>query len=404
MQLRQLLWSHGGEKVALAVRLGELPLRALVRGAVKRIRRDPALWVFGGTKNRFGDNVAYLYVHLAESVKGRRCVWITGSRQLRDRIRAAGLEAELRWSRPGIRACARAGWYITSAYTSDINRWLADGATLLNLWHGVPLKRIERDIASGPLNLVYSDRQPMKAAFADQTRPPDFLLAPSKFIAETCFLSAFGVPIERCLTFGYPRNDHFLAPAEEPPHHLLVADPERWFGLRRRSRVVGYFPTWRDHHASTTLPTLDLPDLAASLSRIGAHLVFKPHFNSPDGLAGGDMTALDPDDDADAYLPLCDVLVTDYSSLAFDFMLLDRPIVYFTPDLDDYANYRGFYFSPSEMMPGSIVKEAPNLAPAIEAALASGASPQVAKVRDLVWGDKRGCARERLLQFLLARS
>jgi CDP-glycerol glycerophosphotransferase len=95
--------------------------------------------------------------------------------------------------------CVRAGSFVVSSYASDVNRWLGEGATLVNLWHGVPLKKIERDIDSGPLRLVYEDRQPMKAAFSDQMRPPDLLLSPSAFIAEQCFTSAFAIPLERCL-------------------------------------------------------------------------------------------------------------------------------------------------------------------------------------------------------------
>jgi CDP-glycerol glycerophosphotransferase (TagB/SpsB family) len=401
--VRALLWKHGGEKVALAARLIELPARSLVRLVVGRLDRDPNLWVFGAARNRFADNVAYLYLYAAERAEGRRCVWVTGSTALRRRLRSAGLEAETRWSWRGIAVCARASWYVTSAYVSDINRWFADGARVLNVWHGVPLKRIERDIRSGPLTLVYSERQPMKVAFRDETRPPDYLLAPSQYIAERCFVSAFAVPPERCLPFGYPRTDHFFEPAQLP-HGLLVAEIDRWRALSRRKRIVGFFPTWRDFQPSESFASDDLTSLSAALSSIDAHLVFKPHFNDETSVGAAGLTVLAPEDDADAYLPLCDVLVTDYSSLAFDFMLLGRPIVYFVPDFDDYAAYRGLYFDAEEMMPGPLIKDGADLVPAIKEALVSRPGQQLAKVREVVWGSYGGDARERLLAFLLAHS
>jgi CDP-glycerol glycerophosphotransferase (TagB/SpsB family) len=399
--LRRFLWRHGGEYLALAARLAELPLRRFAGFLTRRAKRDDALCVFGAARNRFGDNTAYLYLFLAARPAVTRCVWITGSGELRNRLRAAGLEAEKRWSFQGMRACLRARWYVISSYTSDVNRWLADGATIVNLWHGVPLKRIERDIAGGPLRFLYDDRQPMRAAFADQTRTPDLLLAPSSFVAERCFVSAFAIPLDRCLSFGYPRTDHFLRPRDEPPHELLVRDSRAWHRLRKRRRVVGYFPTFRDDDVGAATPGgLDLDRLVAALDAIGAHLVFKPHVVSVSSVAPEGATTLAYQDDADAYLPLCDVLVTDYSSLAFDFMLLDRPIVYFVPDLDDYAHYRGFYFKPSEMMPGRTVRDPEELVAAVEAALDDGPDPRMHEVRRLVWGEYAGDACEQLRSLL----
>jgi CDP-glycerol glycerophosphotransferase (TagB/SpsB family) len=393
------LLRKGGQRLVLAVRLAELPLRSIVRQGVKRVRRDPSLCVFGATMDRFFDNSAYLYLRVAQQSDPLRCVWITGSTALRDRLRAAGFEAEKRWSRRGVLLSVRAGSYVVSSYAADVNEWLGDGATIVNLWHGVPLKKIERDIDSGPLRLVYEDRQPMKAAFADQLRPPDLLLAPSAFIAERCFRSAFAIPLERCLPYGYPRTDHFFSPPLEPPHELVVSDIQRWHRLRRQERVVGYFPTWRDQRTETSPGGLDLERLASALD---AHLVFKPHPNIPAPASVAGITILDAEDDADAYLPLCDVLVTDYSSLAFDFMLLQRPIVYFVPDIDEYANDRGFYFRPEEMMPGPLIRDPRDLAGAIEKALVSEPDPRLAAVRELVWADYAGHASECLREILSA--
>jgi CDP-glycerol glycerophosphotransferase (TagB/SpsB family) len=395
--LRRVLWKHGGFHVALAVRLAELPLRALVRALVRRVPRDRGLRVFGAARDRFGDNTAYMYLSLSAHSSNDRCVWITGSTPLVRRLRSAGFRAERRWSYRGMLTCLRAGSYVVSSYTSDVNRWLADGATVINTWHGVPLKRIERDITGGPLRRIYEDRQPTKAAFRDQTRPPDLLLAPSSYIAERCFVSAFAVPRERCLPFGYPRTDHFFSPREEPVHELLVEDAATWQHVRRQQRVVGYFPTWRDGRIEeATPPGLDLEGFAAALAGLGTHLVFKPHIVTiaPPPVPGA--TTLGQRDDADAYLPLCDVLVTDYSSLAFDFMLLDRPIVYFVPDLDEYTRYRGFYFDPLEMMPGPLVRDPAQLLAAVSEAFSARPDPRLRETRKLVWGDYAGGASARL--------
>jgi CDP-glycerol glycerophosphotransferase (TagB/SpsB family) len=397
------LWKHGGFQVALAVRLVELPLRMLVGALARLVTRDPRLLAFGAERNRFGDNTAYLY--LSAHSTGIRCVWITGSASLVDRLRTAGLAAERRWSYRGVLTSLRAGSYVISSYASDVNGWLAEGTRVVNLWHGVPLKRIERDIASGPLQRVYEDRQPVKAAFRDRTRPPDVLLAPSTYIAERCFTSAFAVPTDRCLPLGYPRTDHLFERPIGLPSELLVADAAIWRDVQRRDRVVGYFPTWRDGRTAEATPGgLNLEQFAAGLAELGGHLLFKPHFVNNPPPPVRHATTLGQRDDADAYLPLCDVLVTDYSSLAFDFMLLDRPIVYFVPDLDDYTAYRGFYFDPLEMMPGPIVRDPAQLLSIVVAAFETDPDPAQRTVRQRVWGDYTGGASERLAAMLADES
>ena len=229
---------------------------------------------------------------------------------------------------PGNPLVRRAGSYVVSSLRLRRQSMVCRRRYARQPLARVPSKKIERDIDSGPVRLLYLDRQPMKAAFSDQLRPPDLLLAPSAFIAERCFTSAFATPLERCLPLGYPRTDHFFSPPLEPPHEVLVSHVQRWHDLRKQERVVGYFPTWRDERREGLPGGLDLDRLGSALDAIGAHLVYKPHFHvtAPAPVPG--VTILDPEDDADAYLPLCDVLVTDYSSLAFDFMLLQRPIVY----------------------------------------------------------------------------
>lgn len=396
--IRRLFWKQGGFELLLAVRLAQLPLRTLIGAIVRLVPRDRNLVAFGAERERFADNSAYLY--LAMRSRAVRCVWITGSASLVERLRAAGYSAERRWSYRGVLTCLRAGSYVVSGYASDVNGWLAEGARIVNLWHGVPLKRIERDISGGPLRRMYDDRQPMKAAFRERTRPPDLLLAPSTYIAERCFEGAFAVPRERCLPLGYPRTDHFFEPLEAPPHELLVGNPTTWHELQRRNRVVGYFPTWRDGSIEPTPAGLNLDQFAAGLARLGGHLVFKPHFVASASSSVSGATTLGEGDDADAYLPLCDLLITDYSSLAFDFMLLDRPIVYFVPDLDEYMHERGFYFEPLEMMPGPIVRDPIQLLDAVRAVLETGPDPRLSEVSQRVWGNYKGGASWRLARLL----
>ncbi|MEA2139084.1 MAG: teichoic acid glycerol-phosphate transferase [Solirubrobacteraceae bacterium] len=392
----------GGARLIVVPRLLQLPLRLLARELVRRLPRERGLVAFGAPLDRFADNSAYLFLQLS-GAPGLRCVWISGSREVVERLRAAGYEAELRISRAGLRACLQAEWYVVTAYVSDVNRWAHDGARLLNLWHGIPLKTIERDILNSPMSFMYgSARSPRAMAFADETRVPDAVLSTSPFISERCFASAFGVARDRCLDFGYPRSDHFFAAQDEPANEVLIKEPRTWRRVRDAPFVIGYFPTWRDDDSPFMQRSgLSIERLAEVVAAQGGVLLFKPHFNTTLTLPEGHAVVLHPDDDLNVYLPLCSALITDYSSVAFDFMLLDRPILYFVPDLEHYRHGRGLYFEPETMMPGPLLYTAQELYDAVgRLGPSSPADPRVQEIRELVWNGYRGDAGARLQDFI----
>jgi CDP-glycerol glycerophosphotransferase (TagB/SpsB family) len=398
--LRQL----GGERFVLAVRIVELPLRLVVRAVVSRFPRDPSLLVFGAALGTFADNPAYLFLHLSKASPTLRCVWISDSKDLVQSLRESGFEAELRWSARGVWTCVRAGWYVVGAYASDVNRWFHDGARLFNLWHGIPLKAIERDIVTGPLEFKYRARRPgslVSAGFRDELRSPDYVLSTSEYVSIRCFSSAFGVGSERCLDLGYPRTDHFFREADAPPSNLLVSNMSAWERLRANPFVVGYFPTWRDDGSPIIRGGLSLDRLAKTVTDRGGVLVFKAHGNTGEAPPhSAPMLVLDPSDDLSAYLHLCSALITDYSSVAFDFMLLNRPILYYVPDLEDYRRVRGLYFTPEEMMPGPLLRSPDELCRAVQRLdFTQPPDARMAVVRAQLWDGYRGGAAARISAF-----
>ncbi|MFI5915950.1 CDP-glycerol glycerophosphotransferase family protein [Dactylosporangium sp. NPDC051541] len=397
-------------RVRTAVRLAQLPARVAVGLLARHWPRDPRTIVFGAPLGRFGDNPAYLFLAAQEHFAGHRTVWITPSRAVRDRLREAGYRAELRWSRRGIAMCLRAGAYVYSSYPNDINRWLYDGALTFNLWHGIPFKRIERDITS-----VATRRRGVAArlehyAYADEHHVPDLLLSTSATVSERCFTSAFAIPRDRCVAAGYPRTDHFRAPPDPGGMLPLLSDRALWRRLSGAPLVVGYFPTWRDNHGDFLREGtgLSLRRLAEVVAGRGGTLLFKPHGNTLNAPAAAELhtagiATLEPADDINAFLPLCHVLITDYSSVAFDFMLLERPIVYYVPDLDEYLASRGSYFSPAEAMPGRLVNEPADLYRAIaEIDLDAPPDRRMPQVRSMLWADNVSGASARIAEHLKA--
>jgi CDP-glycerol glycerophosphotransferase (TagB/SpsB family) len=363
--LRQLAREQIGTfRLLLLLRLVQWPFRSLLRPIVRRMPRDPSLVAFGAASNRFADNPAYAFLAASASAS-LRCVWISGSRATVAKVRSLGLRAEHRWRPRGIWTVLRAGWLVHGWNTADVNLWLGDGARTFNLWHGVGVKRIQRARVVGTGAAIYGapERSFLARVFADDRHVPDLVLSTSPGMTPV-LAQAFDVPTERCPELGYPRNDH-LVERSRPPTALV--DGALYDRLDGR-RVVGYFPTFRDDSLSIPGGAPVISRLADIVGRQDAVVVFKAHDSSEVRVAEGEaLIVLPADCDLNAYLGLCDVLVTDYSSVASDFLLLGRPIVLFVPDLEDYTSARGFALDPRSYLPGLVTSTADELYRALSA-------------------------------------
>jgi CDP-glycerol glycerophosphotransferase (TagB/SpsB family) len=391
----------GVHRVTLVLGLVQLPAIKATELVLARIARDRHLVVLGAPLDRFSDNAAYMYVHLSEKQGALRPVWISGSSEVVERLRARGYRAETRWSWRGVLSCLRAGTFVYSSYRSDINRWLSPGATTLCLWHGLPIKRVEASAGSStPRRKSWFER----LIEAGREAPPDYLLTSSDFVTEA-FSHAFGVPPEHCWEHGYPRNDHLVANPRNPPAALLWHEDERDRMLSARF-TVGLFLTWRDEKVDDAVDAELVQRLAETCGRHGSVLAYKAHYNvAPTAVLADDCVLLPPDADLHAYLGYCDVLVTDYSSVALDFLLMRRPVVYFMPDMEHYAATRGFQVDPLAL-PGVVTREPEALLGALDEILADPTSWSWKAADDtflrMMWGDYTGSAGEAIESALLA--
>jgi hypothetical protein len=412
--VRTIVRTVGVHRVVTVVEVLRLPLLKLAERLLPLVPRDRSLVVMGSPLDRFADNAAYLFVHVAEVGRGSRrvgqvpadpvtdlrAVWITASRAMAERLQSQGFDAYPRWSLRGVVSCVRAGAFVYSGYRSDINRLLSPGALAVALWHGVPIKRVERDLPSGRGGGILS-----RVTEAAREPAPDVLLSSSDHMTQTAFSRAFGVPPERCWALGYPRNDHLVA--GRPAPRALLWSPEVYEELYSSEKVVGLFLTWRDDRVDDVLESDLLERLSEVCAAHGARVAYKAHYNvAATPSASANIVTVPADADLHAYLGLCDVLITDYSSVALDFLLLRRPILYYMPDLDDYAAKRGFYFDPLTL-PGDISRTSTALLGALERTLDgtrdwSWSERDEAFLRN-VWGDYAGGAAAALTAALTTR-
>ncbi|WP_185949617.1 bifunctional glycosyltransferase family 2 protein/CDP-glycerol:glycerophosphate glycerophosphotransferase [Microbispora sp. KK1-11] len=217
------------------------------------------------------------------------------------------------------------------------------GQTVVQTWHGTPLKRLGLDLEGMP----YAQRVP-RDELARQVATWDLLLSPSPF-ATSALRGAFGYEGE-ILESGYPRNDVLFDPAR-------ARAARRRLGLQDDRRIILYAPTWRDDDTTGRL-ALDPVGAAGALGDddvllVRAHYLVARDMAIPNGDRVRDVSRFP--DMADL-LAAADVLVTDYSSAMFDFACTGRPMVFFTHDLERYRDeVRGFYFDFEAEAPGPVL-------------------------------------------------
>lgn len=328
------------------------------------IPRSKKIWVFGSFRGTFADNAKYLFIHVSVYDKEVKPVWISYKSSTVKQVQALGLRAFSIFSFAGLYYALRGGYYFFNAYSSDICYFTSGRAKLVNLWHGVGLKRIEFCIDRGPLYNRY-----VRKTFKERFYYPQVYLRPDYFISSTPFQSvkfaqAFRINDEQCLNIGYPRNDLLLAPESERKIFISRFEQERTRVLIEKfqtyKRVFLYMPTWRESQRKLFAEHLDLESLNELMKQKGGLLVLKPHPNTiiddRDGMMNySNIFLLEGGIDIYPLLVYTDVLITDYSSILYDYLLLDdKGIVLYLYDYTDYVQDRDFNYPFMENVVGEV--------------------------------------------------
>ena len=249
--------------------------------------------------------------------------------------------------------------YVINNITNNITAPKKPGQIYIQTWHGTPLKRLGCDIELDGNSAKSVEK--VHEQYRREADTFDYLLSPSHYATEK-LSSAFGLsPAEKekkVIETGYPRNA-FLFNYTEAEKRAIKNE----MGIPDDKKVILYCTTWREQNKKTGIYykydlELDLEKLYRDLGDT-ACVVMRMHYNHKN-------TKIDFEsykgflfdgtnvDDVNRLFVISDVLVTDYSSVMFDFADLRRPIVFYMYDRDVYENeVRGFYFDP-ELLPGPI--------------------------------------------------
>jgi len=262
------------------------------------------------------------------------------------------------WSAEHMRAALSAAVVVTCDHLLNPNPYAAAllaGARHVQLWHGISIKEI------GLRNLTAMRNMTPRFAKVLATTGPYTRLVGTAASAENEWRRWFS--FERYAPIGYPRNDVLL---REPTEADLLNVDTAMLDTARAAREAGkrvvlYAPTFRDVKRGTWVVDAGLERLAKQLDERGDLLIVNLHpVEQPmiPQLKEAVPTArfVAPRTDIYPLLPHTTELVTDYSSVMFDYLLLDRPIILFRPDHAEYvARSRTLFDDKLDVKPGPLV-------------------------------------------------
>ncbi|MFD5224982.1 CDP-glycerol glycerophosphotransferase family protein [Microbacterium sp. NPDC058342] len=335
-----------------AAKLVRLPLYAVGRMGTLLLPRGD-VWVFGCGAG-IGDGALAMYRE-AEAA-GHRVLWLTRSPRDDADARALGIRTRRRDGLRGWWATARAGVLLVTHGLGDVNRYGSSGGFVVQLWHGIPLKRIGLDspvTAQVPAGLPGAPLLRRLLTIAYRAAAQRIRVLPAASHRSRGRLeSAFGLGGDRVVVTGEPRVDVLSAGTDDERRTAASALLTRTGPLLPAQRALLYAPTWRDGSADAAVPTAAqwvrivrmLEDHDAILF-IRSHPLGEGSYSPPWSSGRVRMLGSDLLPDVTPALPRMDVLITDYSSMAYDVGLLAMPVVYLAPDVEEYGRKRGFYGS-----------------------------------------------------------
>jgi len=308
-------------------------------------KKKKLILFIGGENGQLRDNVKYLFLYLQNQKSADLTFYfLTEDSRTRDVLAAEGLPAVLYPRLTALFIMLRASVVIVDNLTWiwNLKYHLLFKCCKVQLWHGCSMKRLELD----NLNELEKINTWWKKIIANATgRFPlyDFLLSTSKLNTEKIFVPAFRS--KKIFEYGYPRNDVFFR--QPDTLDLIGADRACIDTVRRYSqgnhKTVLYAPTFRDTARGDDFLEKQALEIDR-LNRFGRAnrilFVFKIHpFRKLEfDFSRGDHV-IRYADAGDVYplLPMIDLLITDYSSIFFDFLFTDRPVVFFPYDYEKYT-------------------------------------------------------------------
>lgn len=317
-------------------------------------RRD-RVWLFSSfaTDPQFSNNAKYLYLHVAHNHPDVRPIWITGSPEVYETLSEAGHEVEMRRSLRARYLALRAGSVILDSSLEAVPIEYAGGAVKVQLTHGIPIKgpRRWKDRASPGARSDRGTLHRLAEALARRVYSVDYFCVPSeeaalqfaRWVRASSYQGHMerSFPSSRVLLSGFPRTDVFYRPVPGADLGNPPEVQEKLGDLEAFDVVIGYLPTFRE--GRTSIAPFDGRELSDFLEDRDGVLVVKSHHAMPVSVPSDSdrIRVLPSRSDSSTFLQQIDILVTDYSSIYFDYLHTGNPVLLYTFDREDYEESRG---------------------------------------------------------------
>lgn len=349
--------------------------------------KNRKVWVFGcSSGNYYKDNSKYLFEFVSR-IPGYEAVWLTKSRDVLEKVRDDNSKCYYFYSPKGIFYSLIAKFVFISYSYDDVGFFcylFPQKTKIVQLYHGTPLKRLDVEKNRSRMN-----RLVRFVLLSYVGRKFDFMFSASDLATEK-FNDFFREDEKKYIVSGYPRNDALF----KKNQNEFLKQIERKIAY---DKIIFYLPTYREYPNNKDFNLFDKfgfqeEELNKILERHRAIFLIKLHPNdyvranyilkkfSDDSRI---IIVADTDIESDIYplLAHTDILVTDYSSIYIDFLLLNRPVIFSAFDKVEYEGMdRGFYFDYDDTTPGPKVGNWEDLGNEIDVALSGRENFEVERV------------------------
>jgi CDP-glycerol glycerophosphotransferase len=344
-----------------------LPIYGLGALASRLVPRRDRLWVFGSGSG-VGEGALAVLLHARTVDPTLRTVWLARNAADVADAKALGIPVALKSSWRGFRLTLRARVIVVTHGFGDANRFGTRGGLVVQLWHGIPFKHIHLDSPATLRIPLFSRFGPVRHALRQayvRSASGIGMFATASPLSAARIRSAFGLPADRVTVTGDPRDDVLsrgtaasrTAAARERVAALL--GDERF----ATARILLYAPTWRDGDQDPAIPSeADWRRIHDYLSATDSLLIVRSHpLGVGDYSAGAAlsdrvrMLGADLQGDVTPLLPAVDALITDYSSIAYDYSLVGGELLFLAPDVPEYRASRGLYENYADFSGGTEV-------------------------------------------------
>ena len=308
------------------------------------IPKDKDIVVFGAfLGNRYGDNSSALFEYCNSRKEGIfKCYWLTDNINVVHAIRSNGVRSYLKKSIWGVSLSLRASLFITSHGINDVLFYdsIIGRTPELHLHHGIPFRGGELS-KKGLIDTGLKYRRPKEITN---------MIATSVWGGER---QRKNIPVDKStiLITGYPRNDIFFN-----NYNYELTNLKEKHNLN--DYIILYAPTWRKWGKTEFFPfdDYDLNKLVLFLRQNNISIILRPHFvdmrrKEKDDFLNNiswcndvlNILTIDEYENTQKLLLLSDCLITDYSSIYYDYLLLDRPIIFLPYDIKIYTSRMGMF-------------------------------------------------------------